>query len=352
MASTKPARIQNGVNPATGWLPTLRRLAPGLLVVLLIAAIARILGRFTSPVPDVVIALAAGVLLRNTMAPRAIQPGVKFTVGHLLRVAIVLLGAGLSAQAVFQLGSATLVLIIPLVIVAVLLGLLLARLFNLRGTIGTLLGAGTAICGGSAVLTVGSVIDSTEEEMAYAITTIFTFNVVALIVFPPLGHMLKMSEIAFGAWAGTAVNDTSVVVSTGYLFGPAAGATATVVKLARTVLLVPLAVAIGLAYAWRRRSPQTSTGVWQKAAKAMPWFILGFLAMATLNSLGVFSPEVARLLAMIAGFLMVMVLASVGLNVDVSKIRRLGTRPMLVGLLLAACMAVFSLALITLLRIE
>jgi uncharacterized integral membrane protein (TIGR00698 family) len=196
------------------------------------------------------------------------------------------------------------------------------------------------------------VIDSTEEEMAYAITTIFTFNLVALIVFPPLGHMLRMSEIAFGAWIGTAVNDTSVVVSTGYLFGPAAGATATVVKLARTVLLVPLAVALGLAYAWRRRSPQQSTTVWQRAAHAMPWFILGFFGMATLNSLGVFSPEVARFLSTIASFLMVMVLASVGLNVDVRKIWRLGARPMLVGLLLAACMAVLSLVLMTLLRIE
>jgi uncharacterized integral membrane protein (TIGR00698 family) len=352
MASTKPATVQNSAELGTGWLPTLGRLTPGLLVVLLIAVVARGLARFTSPVPDVVIALAAGMLIRNTVAPGAVQPGVKFTIAHLLRVAIILLGAGLSAQAILKMGSATLVLIVPLVIVAVLLGLLFARLFNLRGTIGTLLGAGTAICGGSAVLTVGSVIDSTEEEMAYVITTIFTFNLVALMVFPPLGHMLKMSEMAFGAWTGTAVNDTSVVVSTGYVFGPIAGASATVVKLARTVLLVPLAVAVGLAYAWRRRSPQTSTGVWQRAAGAMPWFILGFLGMATLNSLGVFSPEFSRSLTMIASFLMVMVLASVGLNVDASKIWRLGARPMLVGLLLAACMAVFSLALITLLDIR
>jgi uncharacterized integral membrane protein (TIGR00698 family) len=299
----------------------------------------------------VVIALVAGMLIRNTTAPGAIQPGVKFTISHLLRMAIVLLGAGLSAHAVLQMGGAVLILIIPLVIVAVLLGLLLARLFGLRGTIGTLLGAGTAICGGSAVLTVGSVIDSTEEEIAYAITTIFTFNLVALIVYPPLGHLFGMSATAFGAWTGTAVNDTSVVVSTGYIFSPDAGAAATVVKLARTVLLVPLALAVGMAHAWRTGSPAKSTTVWQRAAYAMPWFILGFLGMAVLNSLGVFSPEFARWLSMIAGFLMVMVLASVGLNVDVTKIWRLGPRPMLVGLLLAACMAVVSFALIKWLHI-
>ena len=329
----------------------IRTLAPGLAVVLLIAAAARTLGRFTAPVPDVVIALMAGMLVRNTVAPRAIEPGVKFTISYLLRVAIVLLGAGLSARAVVQMGSAVLVLIIPLVIVAVLLGLLLARLFRLRGTIGTLLGAGTAICGGSAVLTVGSVIDSTEEEIAYAITTIFTFNLVALIVYPPLGHMFHMSDMAFGAWTGTAVNDTSVVVATGYVFSPAAGAVATVVKLARTVLLVPLALAVGMAHAWRTQSPHQSMTMWQRAAHAMPWFILGFLAMAVLNSIGLFSPEFARVLSMLAGFLMVMVLASVGLNVDLTKILRLGLRPMLVGLLLAACMSVFSFALIKWLHI-
>jgi uncharacterized integral membrane protein (TIGR00698 family) len=339
-------------NRAAGLNIAFRGLAPGLLLVLLIAIAARAVGRFTAPIPDVVIALAAGILIRNTIAPAAVQPGVKFTIGYLLRVAIVLLGAGLSARAVIQMGSRTLILIIPLVIVAVLLGLLLARVFGLRGTIGTLLGAGTAICGGSAVLTVGSVIDSTEEEMAYAITTIFTFNLVALIVYPPLGHMLQMSQVAFGAWTGTAVNDTSVVVSTGYIYGTAAGATATVVKLARTVLLVPLALAIGLAHGMRTGGRDNSSSVWRQAAHAMPWFILGFLGMAILNSLGVFSPGFAHLLSMIASFLMVMVLASVGLNVDISKILRLGPRPMMVGLLLAACMAVLSFTLIRVLHIQ
>jgi uncharacterized integral membrane protein (TIGR00698 family) len=351
MASTKPAAVLDSSNSTGAWRAAVRRLSPGLVVVLLIAVVARMLGRFTEPVPDVVIALVAGILVRSTIAPTAIQPGVKYTISHLLRLAIVLLGAGLSAHAVLQMGSAVLILIIPLVIVAVLLGLLLARLFDIRGTIGTLLGAGTAICGGSAVLTVGSVIDSTEEEIAYAITTIFTFNLVALSVYPPLGHLFGMSAMAFGAWAGTAVNDTSVVVSTGYIFSPEAGAVATVVKLARTVLLVPLALAVGMAHAWRTGSPAKSNTVWQRAAHAMPWFILGFLGMAMLNSLGVFSPEVARFLSMIAGFLMVMVLAGVGLNVDITKIRRLGPRPMLVGLLLAACMAVFSFALIKWLHI-
>jgi uncharacterized integral membrane protein (TIGR00698 family) len=349
MASTNPATV---LNSRATRLPTVfRGLGPGLLLVLLTAVAARAIGRFTAPIPDVVIALAAGILIRNTIAPAAIQPGVKLTIGYLLRIAIVLLGAGLSAQAVIRMGSATLVLIIPLVIIAVLLGLLLARVFGLRGTVGTLLGAGSAICGGSAVLTVGSVIDSSDEEMAYAITTIFTFNLVALLAYPPLGHVLQMSQTAFGAWTGTAVNDTSVVVSTGYLFGPAAGATATVVKLARTVLLVPVAIIIGLAHSMRSGNSEKSTTVWQRAAQAMPWFILGFLAMAILNSLGVFSAEVAHFLNKIAGFLMVMVLAAVGLNVDVGKILRLGARPMMVGFLLAALMAVLSLVLIRALHI-
>ena len=210
---------------------------PGLALVLLVAIVARVLGRFTGPIPDVVLALVIGLGIRNTLNPPNIAAGTKFTLFYVLRTAIILLGAGLSIQAVIRTGSSTLALIVTLVVTSMLLGLLLARLFNLKGTIGTLIGAGTAICGGSAILTVGPILGASDEEIAYAITTIFTFNIVALLAYPAIGHALGMSQTAFGSWTGTAVNDTSVVVATGLVYGASAGAVATVVKLTRTVLL-------------------------------------------------------------------------------------------------------------------
>lgn len=183
-----------------------------------------------------------------------------------------------------------------------------------------------------------------DEEVAYAITTIFTFNIIALLLYPPLGHALALSATAFGSWTGTAVNDTSVVVATGYVYSPAAGAVATIVKLTRTVLLVPLAITVGLIFAARyaREDGDTAekTTTLQRALKTVPWFVLGFVAMAGLNSVGLFSPAVDRALTTSAAFLIVMVLAAVGLNVNLKKIVKMGFKPMLVGLALASIMGI------------
>src|ERR1700676_1230555 len=319
---------------------------PGLGLVLLVAIVARLLGPFKGPVPDVVPALIIGVAIPNLAKPKGIEAGTKFTLFYVLRTAIILLGAGLSLQAVIKTGSATLLLIVTLVVTSMLLGLVLARLFKLKGKIGTLIGAGTAICGGSAILTVGPIIGAADEKLGYAITTIFAFNIVALLVYPAIGHALNMTQTAFGSWAGTAVNDTAVFFRTGYVFGATAGAVATIVKLTRTVLLVPLALAVGLVHAARTHQAETGT-VAQRPFKAMPWFVVGFVAMAGLNSLGVFPPDFAHALALIASFLIVAVLAGVGLNVDLKKMIDLGPKPMIVGFLLATIMAFCSYGLIS-----
>jgi uncharacterized integral membrane protein (TIGR00698 family) len=324
---------------------------PGVAITLCIAVAARFLSRYTGAIPDVVIALFAGIAIRNTIAlPPISQVGVSFTLRYILRTAIILLGAGLSLAAILKTGASTLVLVLVCCSVAMLLGVMLARVFGLPGLLGTLIGAGTAICGGTAILAIAPLVRAKDEEVAYAITTIFTFNIIALLLYPPLGHALALSATAFGSWTGTAVNDTSVVVATGYVYSPAAGAVATIVKLTRTVLLVPLAITVGLIYAARyaREDGDTAekTTTLQRALKTVPWFVLGFVAMAGLNSLGLFPPAVDRALTTSAAFLIVMVLAAVGLNVNLKKIVKMGFKPMLVGLALASIMAIFSLGLI------
>ena len=325
---------------------------PGLALATGIAFVARILGRFTGPVPDVLVALLGGIALTNIVRlPQAIRPGVQFVLNKILRTAIILLGAGLTLASIVSLGAATLWLVLICVCVAIGFGLLLARFARLPGAIGTLIGAGTAICGGTAILAIGPLIDATDEEIAYAVTTIFTFNIIALIVYPPLGHALHLSPVAFGSWAGTAVNDTSVVVATGYVYGKMAGATATVVKLTRTLLLVPLAFTLGTAFAARRSGAAGTTLSGQMLLKTVPWFVLGFAAMVFLNSAGVFPLALTGAMTQLAGFLIVVVLAAVGLNVDLVKIGRLGLRPLAVGLALAAIMAIVSLSLVTVFHI-
>jgi uncharacterized integral membrane protein (TIGR00698 family) len=319
---------------------------------LAIATASRLAARYTGALPDVVIALGAGILLSNAFSlPKTLRPGIAFVLNKVLRAAIVLLGAGLTLASIARLGGATLWLVLLCVCVAVSLGLVLARVARLPGAVGVLIGAGTAICGGTAILAIGPLIEASGEEIAYAVTTIFTFNIIALIVYPPLGRALGLSAVAFGSWAGTAVNDTSIVVATGYVYGPIAGATATIVKLTRTLLLVPLAVALGAAHAARTTGRGAEPLSVAKLLRTVPWFVLGFVGMALMGSLGAFPEPVSHTLTGLASFLIVVVLAAVGLNVDIVKIRTLGLRPLAFGLVLAVIMAGVSLALIRALRI-
>jgi uncharacterized integral membrane protein (TIGR00698 family) len=331
------------------------RWAPGLALVLAIAVVARISGRYTGAIPDVVIALLTGIVVRNAFRlPAITRVGVSFTLRYILRTAIILLGAGLSLAAIVKTGASTLVLILFCCTVAMGLGLLLARTFGLPGVLGTLIGAGTAICGGTAILAIAPMTRAKDEDVAYAITTIFTFNIIALLIYPPLGHLLDLSASAFGSWTGTAVNDTSVVVATGYVYSQSAGAVATIVKLTRTVLLVPMAITVGLVYAARfarKEGSEDTQSVWQRTSRTIPWFVLGFVAMAGLNSVNLFPAALDKDFTTTAAFLIVMVLAAVGLNVDLKKILRMGLKPLFVGLLLASVMSVVSLTVIHILRI-
>jgi uncharacterized integral membrane protein (TIGR00698 family) len=326
-------------------------LAPGLVLVIVLALAARAATGLGGPVPDVVVGLVLGVLIGNlTAVPPAIRAGSAFVLRYVLRAAIVLFGLGLSLQAVVRTGGATLVLVVACFAIALGLGYAIARIFRLNATIGTLLGAGTAICGGSAILAVGPLLRATDEEIAYALTTIFSFNVVALIVFPIIGHAYGLSDSTFGSWSGTAVNDTSVVVATGYAYSTAAGGVATIVKLTRTVLLVPLAIAIGILAA-RRHAVAEGTVV-ARVRATVPWFVLGFVAAAALRSTELIPPTVLGAVAQVASFLILMVLVAVGLSVDLRRMSRMGIRPLIAGLSLATIMAAVSFGLISALGIR
>jgi len=320
----------------------------GVFLIAVLAAVSRIAAPYTGPIPDVVIGLVLGALIGNTVGvPAILQPGVAFVLRYVLRAAIILFGLGLSLSAVVKTGGATLLLVVACFVVAISLGFLTARVFRLGTNVGTLIASGTAICGGSAILAIGPLIKAKNEEIAYALSTIFAFNIVALILYPFIGHALHLADNAFGAWTGTAVNDTSVVVATGYAYSHAAGATATIVKLTRTLFLVPLALTIGLI------EGRGQTGnLFTRIRSTIPWFILFFVLAAALRSANVVpEPELAAA-AKLASFLIVMVLAAVGLNLNVGKMAALGPRPLVAGFTLATAMAFISYGLVIALNIK
>lgn len=184
--------------------------------------------------------------------------------------------------------------------------------------------------------------------MAYALGTIFTFNVIAVLTFPALGHLLGMSPSSFGLWAGTTINDTSSVVAAAYSFDAAAGPDAIVVKLTRTLTLIPIVIVLGILVARREaRAADSSAFRWRSLPwrRLVPLFLFGFLIAAALNTVGVVPASAGGWITLLGSFLITTALAGIGLGLDLGELRAAGLRPLLLGGFLWILVATSSLGL-------
>jgi uncharacterized integral membrane protein (TIGR00698 family) len=217
-----------------------------------------------------------------------------------------------------------------------------------------LVGVGTGICGASAIAAVSGIVDATESEIRHAISTIFAFNLVAVVVFPPLGHLFGMSQHAFGLWSGTAVNDTSSVLAAGFAYGQHAGTYAIIVKLTRTTMIIPISLALAWAVVPPRVGARTvardsDTAVWRRGL--MPWFVLWFLAATMVDSLGALDAGARAALSHAGLALTTVALAAVGLSTGVGEMRRAGVRPLALGALVWVTVTSTSLGLAALIGV-
>lgn len=317
-----------------------RILAPGLLATAAIAAIAYPVGLLVPLVGGPVLALALGIAVATVRAPAPrLRPGIRFTGKYVLQAAIVVLGATLSLSEVASVGASTLPVMLGTLFAALVVAVVAGRLLGIGGRVQTLIGVGTGICGASAIAAISGIVEATEAEIAYAVSTIFVFNLVAVLIFPPIGHLLGLSQSAFGLWAGTAVNDTSSVVAAAYAYGKVAGTHAVLVKLTRTTMIVPIAAV--LAFAASRRSDRAAV----RWTKIVPWFLLWFVAAAGLHTAGAFPHALDSPLQRLAVVLITLALSAIGLSTRLGDIRRAGSRPLLLGTLVWIAVAVTSLGL-------
>lgn len=276
--------------------------------------------------------------------PIYMEQGINFTAKKILKAAIIVLGAGLSLTQVWQTGMDSLLVIICTLAAAYAATLFFGRILNVPGNLKHLIGTGTAICGASAIAAIAPIVEAEDSEIAYSISTVFLFNIMAILIFPFLGHLLGLNSEGFGLWAGTAINDTSSVVAAGYIFSDAAGAYATIVKLTRTTMIIPIVLIYTAYVASKKRVEARRTGLGDfSIIKIIPWFILGFLAASFLNTLGVFSNNVIAAANWLGKFLIIMALAAVGLQADLEKMLKTGVRPMVLGLIVWFTVAVVSL---------
>jgi len=317
-------------------------------------------------ISEILVAVLLGLYLRNSFVlGECTKAGVKFSIQRVLRFGIILLGLRLSLQDVAATGIKALVLVTICIAIALVLAHFAGRLFRVPPRLAALIGVGTAICGNTAIVATAPVLDANEEEISFAVATITLFGLLAVLVYPILGHLIGLSDRAFGLWAGTAVNDTSQVVAVGAMYGEAALNVATIVKLTRNTLMAPLIVLVGLTSSLGSRN-KVSTNARQASrldwAKLIPGFVIGFLVMSLIRTAGIalgFLPQDVSnpgdlhlaadiLLAFdqVSKFAILMALAGVGLNTDLKSLRRLGIKPLIIGTCVALVLAVISLSLI------
>ena len=329
------------------------KLVPGVVLSVGVAVVACLIESLLPIhlIGSAVIAMFIGMLINSLLKGTTLfASGLKFTSKRILKLAIILLGLSLNITTILTVGKMSLTVMIFTLLTCFGGGYFIGRALGLNWKLSNLISAGTGICGGSAIAAISSTIDADDNDVAYAMSATFLFDMAMIVLFPLMGRALGMTDQAFGIWAGTAVNDTSSVVATGYAFSEGAGDFATMVKLTRTLAIIPTVITFAFVQLHLKRkealADQGDGGEMRanfSVKKIFPWFILGFLAMSVVASLLPIPAEVVSGTKSISKFLMVCALAAIGLNTSFAGMKKAGARPMLHGFLISALVVIVAL---------
>ena len=329
------------------------KMLPGIALSLAIAAVATLIESLLPihVIGAAVIAMFIGMSINSILKKKdVLSAGVKFTSKKLLKFAIILLGLSLNITTVLNVGKMSLLVMIFTLLTCFGGGYFIGRALGLNWKLSNLISAGTGICGGSAIAPIAPTIEAEDTDVAYAMSATFLFDMAMIVLFPIMGRALGMTDEAFGIWAGTAVNDTSSVVATGYAFSEAAGDFATMVKLTRTLAIIPTVITFALIQMRikRREAAMNSENTEDIKAsfsikKIFPYFILGFLAMSIVASIFPIPTALVSATKKISKFLMVSALAAIGLNTSFSSMKKSGIRPMIHGFIISALVVIVAL---------
>lgn len=381
-------------------LEKLKLYAPGVVVCAIIALGCTFLGQLFPLVGGPVFGILAGIAIALVWKrrPRANQ-GIGFTSKKVLQYAVILLGFGLNLAEVARVGAQSLPVIVSTIATALIVAFVLCKALHIPERIATLVGVGSSICGGSAIAATAPVIKARDEEVAQAISVIFLFNVIAALVFPTLGTMLGLSNEGFALFAGTAVNDTSSVTAAAAAWdGMHPGANtldqATIVKLTRTLAIIPITFVLALWVGRKAKAQQASANATVTASgesadepvkgaarleataehaaaeveseakvarkdgfslkRSFPLFILWFLVASLITTIAVgcgVSADVFSPLKTLSKFFITMAMVAIGLNTDLVRLVKSGGKPILLGFCCCVAIALVSLGMQALLGI-
>lgn len=333
-------------------MKTMQETYKGIGFCLLIAIPAFLLGKQFEVIGGPVFAILIGMCLALLVKESgSLQAGIKFTSKKILQYAVILLGFGMNLTDILVKGRQSLPIILATISTSLVISFILYKVMHIPARISTLVGVGSSICGGSAIAATAPVIDADDEEIAQSISVIFLFNVAAALLFPTLGGLLGLGNEGFGLFAGTAVNDTSSVTAAAAAWdGMHPGAntldTATIVKLTRTLAIIPITLALALRRTARaRRAGGAGEGSFS-LRRVFPFFLLFFMLASLITTGASLAGVDAAAFAPfkeLSKFFIIMAMAAIGLNTDLIKLVRTGGRPILMGLCCWAAITAVSL---------
>jgi len=319
------------------------------------------------PIGPAIIAVLIGLLARNAFAlPDAFKAGCKSAIKTYIPIAIVLTGGGLNLAIISSVGTSALIVIVICIVVALAGGYYLGRLCKLNAKTSLLIGAGTAICGNSAIVATAPLIDAEDDDIVLSIGTVNLFGLLAMLAWPLIGGWLALSSSSFGVWAGTTIHAVPQVVAAGFAYSPEAGTLATLVKLVRVACLAPMVFVLALIHA-RRHAADNGDGLTIRYARLVPWFVWGFMFLSLANTVGLlpelaFRPispfgnegstvslHVSAACTLAANLLLTMDMAAIGLEVNVRQLIAVGGQALLAGLLSTFAVALAGMLLLTIL---
>lgn len=332
--------------------PVLKKL-PGVLLCLVLSIPAYFLGIWLPVVGGPVFGILLGMVVTLFIKDKTfIQAGMSYTSKKILQYAVILLGFGLNISAVLEKGAQSLPIIIVTIGTALITGFIFSKILKIKKNVGILVSVGSSICGGSAIAAAAPVINAQDDEIAQSISVIFFFNILAALLFPTLGDVLKLSNEGFGIFAGTAVNDTSSVTAAASAWDGIHNSNtledATIVKLTRTLAIIPITLVLALLRILQEKNRKNTgdnevTGSYS-LIKIFPWFVIWFLAASLITTFFNLPVSLINALKWLSKFFIIMAMTAIGLNTNIIKLVKTGGKPIVLGFICWILITASSLA--------
>mgnify|MGYP001796388472 CR=1 FL=1 len=318
---------------------------PGLLLTAGLAILAESLKKIPSLslFSSLIIAIILGIIVKNTIGvPQLFKPGITFSLKRILRLSIILLGLRLSLPQILAVGPVGLVIILVTLVSTFIFTCWFGKQIGVNQKLTKLIAAGTSICGASAIVATNGVVESKDEDAAYAVAIVTIFGTLSMLLYPLLSALLQITSQEFGIWCGVSIHETAQVIAAAFQGGEISGEFGTIAKLSRVMFLAPVVLTLGLI---TPSSRDASTA--NKSKKLpIPWFVFGFIALMLLNSANVFPEGLKKSVTEINHFLLTISMAGMGLKTSILEIKQSGIKPLYLGAVSWIFISVISLSLI------